>query len=159
MPTSRLPRNREFIVVGIEHILTSISLLARKRSLTAPISWKICVQIIKPKARREKPIDARTILIVSLCVAWDLWLTTSVIHRRRQPRSRSHEARGGWIDAMVREESQAHGTGLEIGSALVWVCPSSVTAPWRAIADRRLCLRRIMASGLAAPIRSEDQRN
>jgi hypothetical protein len=28
--------------------------------------------------------------------------TTSVIHRRRQPQPPSHEARGGWIEAMVR---------------------------------------------------------
>jgi hypothetical protein len=78
--------------------------------------------------------------------------TTSVIHRRRLGQAWNHEARGGWIDAMVREESRAHGNGLGIASALVWVCPSSLTAPRRAIAYDRLRPPRIMASGV--PLRS-----
>jgi hypothetical protein len=82
--------------------------------------------------------------------------TISVIHRRRQPQSRSHEARGGWIDAMVREKSPAGGNALAIWTARVAAYPICPANACEAIATPGLRSREMIPSGVPARILSED---
>jgi hypothetical protein len=60
--------------------------------------------------------------------------TTSVIHRQRQPPTRSHEARGGWIDAMVR-----HAMDHALRPPTYHATPAITDAPTHTVIRRHDC--------------------